>query len=383
MKYYLIAGEASGDLHGANLMEGLLKYDPDAEFRFWGGDRMAAVGGTAGLARHYKTASFFGFAEVVKHLPEIFGQMRECRADIDAFRPDVLILIDYPGFNFRMAKYAKRAGIRTFYYISPKVWAWKESRVKLIRKYVDQLFIIFPFEVEYFKKRGIEAIFEGNPLVDAVEKQRKTLPTRSEFLERNGIPDDRPLVALLAGSRVTEIGYNLPFMVELSHRFPDYRFVVAGVSWIDRTVYDRHLTGSNISFVSDQTYALLSHAEAAVVTSGTATLETALIGTPEFVCYRANKISMNIGRMILTIRFISLVNLIMDREVVRELIQWDMTMPKAVAELKAILPGGEKRERMLKDYAALRAAVGGPGASERFAARMVELLQKTAMEKKN
>ncbi len=375
MRYYLIAGEASGDLHGANLMKGLLKHDPQAEFRFWGGDKMAAVGGGENLARHYKTASFFGFAEVVRHLPEIFAQLRECKQDVKAWHPDVLILIDYPGFNFKVARYAKKIGLRTFYYISPKVWAWKESRVKLIRKYVDKLFIIFPFEVDYFRKRGIDAIFEGNPLVDVVEQQRAALPPRAEFLARNGIPDDKPIVALLAGSRVTEIGYNLPFMVELSRRFPEYRFVVGGVSWLDREVYDRVIGESDVRYVCDQTYPLLAHAQAAVVTSGTATLETALLGTPEFVCYRANKISMNIGRVILTIRFISLVNLIMDREVVRELIQWDMTMPKAVAELRAILPGGEKREQMLADYALLREAVGGAGASERFAARMVELLK--------
>lgn len=375
MRYYIIAGEASGDLHGANLMKGLLAADPQAEFRFWGGDRMEAVGGERNLARHYKTASFFGFLGVLANLPEIFRQLRECKQDIAQYKPDVLILIDYPGFNFKMAKYAKRLGIRTFYYISPKVWAWKEGRVKLIRKYVDKLFIIFPFEVDYFAERGIEAIYEGNPLVDEIEEKRASMPARRKFLSSNGIPADKPVVALLAGSRRSEIKYNLPFMTELSRRFPDYRFVIAGVGWLDRKLYDDIIGSDDISFVCDQTLTLLNHAQAAVVTSGTATLEAALIGTPEMVCYRSDGFSMNIGRIILKIRFISLVNLIMDREVVRELIQWDMKMPKAVAELKAILPGGEKRAKMVADFEDLRRIVGDAGASQRVAARMVEILK--------
>lgn len=375
MKYYIIAGEASGDLHGANLMRGLLKADPQAEFRFWGGDRMAEVGGSENLARHYKTASFFGFLEVVTHLRTIMRQLAECKRDVRRFTPDVLILIDYPGFNFKMAKFAHNSGIRTFYYISPKVWAWKESRVELIRKYVDRLFIIFPFEIEYFRKKGIETIYEGNPLVDVVEQEKAALPSRAEFLKTHGISDDKPIVALLSGSRKNEIKYNLPFMVALSRRFPDHRFVVAGVKWLDRAVYDPILAGSDVMWVCDATYPLLAYSDAAVVTSGTATLETALLGTPEFVCYRRDKLSMNIGRLIIKVRFISLVNLILDREAVRELIQWDMTMPKAERELRAILPGGEKHEKILADYAELRELVGGPGASERFAARMVEILK--------
>lgn len=375
MRYYIIAGEASGDLHGSNLMRGLVKNDPDADFRFWGGDRMAAVGGAENLARHYKTTSFFGFTGVVLHLGTIYNQLEECKRDIVNFAPDVVILIDYPGFNFRIARFAHGKGIRTFYYISPKVWAWKASRVELIRKYVDRLFIVFPFEAEYFKARGIDAIYEGNPLVDAVEEQMASIPTREEFLRQNDIPHDKPLVALLAGSRRSEIKHNLPFMVELSRRFPGHRFVIAGVSWLPREIYDEIIGSGDVHFVSDQTYAALAYSDAAVVTSGTATLEAALVGTPEFVCYKGDNLTMNIGRMILTIRFISLVNLIMDHEVVRELIRWDMTMPKAEAELRAILPGGEKREKMLADFAELRAIVGGAGASDRFAKRMVEILK--------
>ncbi|MCD8103318.1 MAG: lipid-A-disaccharide synthase [Alistipes sp.] len=374
MRYYLIAGEASGDLHGANLMAGILKADPDARFRFWGGDRMAEVGGAENLARHYKTASFFGLAEVALHLPEIFRQIRECKRDIDSYRPDAVILIDYPGFNFRMAKYAHGKGYPVFYYISPKVWAWKESRVEKIRKYVDRLFIIFPFEVDYFARKGIDAIFEGNPLADVVAARRADIPPREEFFASNGIPDDRPLVALLAGSRRSEIKYNLPFMAALSQRFPGHRFVVAGVDWLDRRLYDRLLEGTGVGFVSGATYPLLAYSEAAVVCSGTATLETALMNVPEVVCYRKDALSVFIGRFLVKIKFISLVNLIMDREVVRELIQQDMTLDNAAEELRALLPGGRKREKMLGDFAELARLVGGSGASDRFGERMVSEL---------
>lgn len=376
MRYYLIAGEASGDIHGANLMKGLLKADPGAEFRFWGGDRMAEAGGAGNLARHYKTASFFGLMEVVRHLPEIFRQIRECNEDIERFGPDVVITIDYPGFNFRIAKWAHGRGIPVFWYISPKVWAWKESRVEKIRKYVDRLFIISPFETGYFEKRGIEAIYEGNPLADVVAEQVASMPDRTEWLSANGLPDDEPLVALLAGSRRSEVEYNLPFMARLSTRFPDHRFVVAGVDWLDREVYDNLLGGTDVGFVSGATYPLLAYSEAAVVCSGTATLETALMKVPEIVCYRKDALSVFIGRFLVKIRFISLVNLIMDREAVRELIQQDMTLDKAEKELRAILPGGDKRGRMLEDFAELAEIVGGAGASERFGARMVGELEK-------
>ena len=236
MKYYLIAGEASGDLHGANLMKGLLKADPQARFRFWGGDKMAAVGGAENLAMHYKKASFMGFVEIAKNLRTILGQIAACKEDVAAYRPDVLILIDYAGFNLRMAKFAKENGIPTYYYIAPKAWAWKESRVEKIRKYVDRLFVIFPFETAWFRRHGIEAIYEGNPLMDAIAERRQNLQPYARFIEENGL-DDRPIVALLAGSRRSEIKFNLPFMVELSAEFSQYQFVVAGVSWLDREVY--------------------------------------------------------------------------------------------------------------------------------------------------
>ena len=375
MRYFLIAGEASGDLHGANLMRGLVKSDPQAEFRFWGGDCMAEAGGAENLARHYKTASFFGFIEVAANLRTVLSQIRECKAEIAAYAPDVLILIDYPGFNFRMAEYAHGLGIRTFYYISPKVWAWKESRIKRIRKYVDRLFIIFPFEIEYFGQRGIRAVFCGNPLVDAVRQRMAVMSSEQEYRASNSL-DGRPIVALLAGSRRSEIKYNLPLMVALSRRLPQYQFVVAAVDWIDKSLYDEYLAGSSVRYVCGQTYPTVRYAEAAVVTSGTATLETALIGTPEVVCYRTDALQIWAGRRLIKIKYISLVNLILGRRVVAEVIQSSLDISQAERELRAVLRGGEGRERMLADFAQLREKVGGEGASDRFAAEMVEILRK-------
>ncbi len=374
MKYYIIAGEASGDLHGSNLMKGILKADPEAQFRFWGGDRMAEVGGAENLVKHYKKTSFFGVTEVLRNLPTIFSQLDECKRDLIAFAPDVLICIDYPGFNFKVAKFAHKRGLRTFYYISPKVWAWKERRVERIRKYVDKLFVIFPFEIDYFKGKGIEAVYEGNPIMDSIAQTLAVVPPREEFCRLNGLAD-RPIVALLAGSRTSEVRRNLAFMTALAKEFPEHQFVVAGVSWLDRGLYDKFLAGSDVKLVTDQTYGLLRYAEGAVVCSGTATLETALIGTPEVVCYRMDEFSYRVARAFVKIGFISLVNIIMKREVVRELIQHDMTVANAATELRAIMKGGHKHAQMMGDYAELQAVVGGEGASDRFAARMVEILK--------
>lgn len=375
MRYYIIAGEASGDLHGSNLMKGILKADPEAQFRFWGGDKMEKVGGKENLAKHYKQTSFFGVTEVLKNLRTIFSQLSECQQDLLRFNPDVLISIDYPGFNFKMAKFAHSKGIRTFYYISPKVWAWKERRVEMIRKYVDRLFIIFPFEVEYFRKKGIEAIYEGNPLMDSISQRLATIPSREVFMAENHF-DNRPLVALLAGSRKSEIRRNMGFMVALSKAHPEWQFVVAGVSWIDHSLYEEFTSQSDVKVLKDCTYELLQYADAAVVCSGTATLETALIGTPEVVCYRMDEFSYRVARAFVKIGFISLVNIIMQKEVVRELIQHDMTVENAYNELKAIMHGGTKYDTMRNDYSQLQAIVGGEGASDRFAARMVEELRK-------
>ncbi|MDR0907017.1 MAG: lipid-A-disaccharide synthase [Rikenellaceae bacterium] len=374
MKYYLIAGEASGDLHGSNLVKGIRRSDPGAEFRFWGGDKMAAAGGEEGLAKHYKEASFFGFGQVVANLGTVLGQIAECKRDIRSWKPDVVILIDYPGFNFRIARFAHGLGIPVFWYIAPKVWAWKESRVKRIKRYVTRLFIIFPFEVEYFRKWGIEAIYEGNPLVDEIARVMPTLPSHAEFAAENGL-DGRPIVGLLAGSRRSEIAKNLPLMVAVARKFPAYQFVVAGVEWIERAEYECILAGSDVQIVFDQTYSVLKNSVAAIVTSGTATLETALIGTPEVVFYRTNPLYAALKPYFLKIPYISLVNLILGREAITELVQSSMDTTRAEAELSAILPNGAQRERMLADFAELREVVGGAGASERAAARMVEILK--------
>lgn len=375
MKYFLLAGEPSGDLHGANLIEGLKKADPEAGFRFWGGDRMAEAGGRENLLKHYRETSFFGIVQVLRNLRTIRRQMRECRADVAAYAPDVLILVDYPGFNMKMARWAREHGIRTFYYIAPKVWAWREWRVKAIRRYVDRLFIIFPFERDYFPRKGIEPVFEGNPLVDALEARRAALPAPEEFRRRHGL-DERPIVALVAGSRRGEIRDNLPLMVRLAERFPDRQFVVTGVPWLERSLYDRYMAGSPLRYVCDETYETLHAAEAAVVTSGTATLETALLGTPEVVVYRTLWFQVKLRPYVLKCPWVSLVNLNLGREAVKEIIQSDLSVDRAERELRAIIAGGEKRAKMLADFDELRATIGGPGASDRFARRMAEELRK-------
>lgn len=380
MKYFLIAGEPSGDLHGANLIKGLRKADPAAEFRFWGGDLMAAAGGAQNLRKHYRETSFFGVVQVLRNLGTIRRQMRECREEVAAWQPDVLILVDYPGFNMKMARWAHARGIRTFYYIAPKVWASREGRIRALRRDVDRLFVIFPFECDYFPRHGIEPLFEGNPLVDALEARRAALPTPEEFRRRNGL-DPRPIIALLAGSRRSEIRKNLPLMARLAQRFEGWQFVVAGVPWLDRALYEEAAAGSGIRYVCDQTYEVLLAAEAAVVTSGTATLETALLGTPEVVVYRLPAIEYRCMPLVVRCPWISLVNLNLGRESVAEVLQSNLDTARAERELRAILPGGEKRERMLADFRELRTIIGGPGASDRFAARMVELLRAGKPEK--
>lgn len=380
MKYFLIAGEPSGDLHGANLIKGLRKADPAAEFRFWGGDLMAAAGGAQNLRKHYRETSFFGVVQVLRNLGTIRRQMRECREEVAAWQPDVLILVDYPGFNMKMARWAHARGIRTFYYIAPKVWASREGRIRALRRDVDRLFVIFPFECDYFPRHGIEPLFEGNPLVDALEARRAALPTPEEFRRRNGL-DRRPIIALLAGSRRSEIRKNLPLMARLAQRFEGWQFVVAGVSWLDRALYEEAAAGSGIRYVCDQTYEVLLAAEAAVVTSGTATLETALLGTPEVVVYRLPAIEYRCMPLVVRCPWISLVNLNLGRESVAEILQSGLDTTRAERELRAILPGGEKRERMLADFRELRTIIGGPGASDRVAARMVALLRAEKPEK--
>ncbi len=374
MKYFLIAGEPSGDLHGANLMRGILGADPEAEFRFWGGDEMVRVGGAEGLGLHYRESSFFGFVQVVKHLPTILRQVKLCERQIEEFAPDVVVGIDYAGFNLRMMKFAKGLGIKTFFYIAPKVWAWKESRIERIKKYVDELFVIFPFEVEYFRERGVEAHFEGNPLVDAIAARCDELASREAFVADCGL-DGRPIVALLAGSRVSEIRDNLPLMERIAGAFEGYQFVVAGVDWIEQDEYDKVLRGSDIGLVKGATYELLKHSEAAVVTSGTATLETALIGTPQVVVYRIPWLHEKLRPWFLKIPYISLVNINLGREAVREIVRSTLDPTEAIEALRSVLCGGCERSRVVEDYAELRRIIGERGASDRFARRMVSLLR--------
>ncbi len=374
MKYYIIAGEASGDLHGANLIKGLLHEDPQAEIRFWGGDLMSKAAGAQGtLIKHYKESSVMGFWEVFKSLGRIRKLMKLCREDIAAQKPEVVILIDYPGFNLRIAKFAKSIGIPTYYYIAPKVWAWKEGRVKRIKKYVDRLFVIFPFEIEYFRKHGIEAFYAGNPIMDSAATLPPTPESDRAFRAEHNL-GKKPIVALVAGSRKAEVQYNLPVMAEISRAFPDYQFVVTGVSWLDKELYDKALAGSDVRYTCDAMQAVIRHAVAALVTSGTATLETAVIGTPQVVCFKNSPITMWIAKRVVKLPYISLVNLVVWREVVKELIQENFTVATGTEALRAILPGGPGREKMLDDYADLRGHLGEPGSSERIASEMVKSL---------
>ena len=374
MRYYVIAGEPSGDLHGGKLMNEIAARDSKAVFRCTGGDTMAQVAGEGGLKYHYKQMSFFGFIQVVKNLRTIFRQMDEVKSDILAFKPDVIILIDYPAFNLRIAQWARSKGIRVYYYIAPKVWAWKERRVKRLRRFVDRLYTIFPFETEYFRGHGIEPHFLGNPLVDDIAMRRKSMPEREAFIAECGL-DSRPIVALLAGSRVSEIRANLGDMVAIAERMPEYQFVVTAVPWIDRKIYDEMIEGKNVRYLCDRTQQTLHHSVAAVVTSGTATLETALMGIPEVVLYHIPWLYEKLRPYFLRIPFISLVNINLGREAVRELVKAKLDIDEAVAELRAILPGGERREAMLGDFEELRTMIGSEGASARFAEDIVNSLR--------
>ena len=374
MKYYIIVGEPSGDLHGSNLMRGLQAEDSEAQFRFWGGDKMAEVGGAENLAKHYRELSFFGIAQVIRNLKTIVGQIDECKRDIEAYNPDVVILIDYPSFNMRIAKWAKEHDIKVYYYIAPKVWAWKEWRVKGIRKYVDRLYTIFPFETEYFRSKGIEPIFCGNPLCDSIAQYKAQMPSREEYLKECNL-DERPIVALLAGSRRSEIKDNLADMIAISKNFPEYQFVVAAVPWIEKELYDKILANSGVRFICNKTYDTLIYAEAAIVTSGTATLETALIGTPEIVMYHVPKLYEWLRPIVLKIPYISLVNINLNRECVREIVVNKIDVEAVSEELRATLKGGSKRAKMLAEFAELQEMMGGEGSSHRVAQDIVKSLK--------
>ncbi|GAB3919876.1 lipid-A-disaccharide synthase [Mucilaginibacter myungsuensis] len=369
MKYYLVAGEASGDLHGANLMKALKERDPQAEFRFFGGDLMAAQGGT--LVKHYADMAFMGFVEVVLNLRTILQNMKQCKADISAWQPDVVVLIDFPGFNLKIAEYAKGQGFKTCYYISPKVWAWNQKRVLKIKRVVDHLFCILPFEVEFYKGWGMDVDYVGNPLLDAVS----AFKADPRFLAKHDLTD-RSIVALLPGSRKQEISRLLPDMIAVSHKFPQYQFVIAGAPSFDAAYYDQYLQGQQIPIIFNGTYDLLSNAEAAVVASGTAMLETALFNVPQVVVYKGGAITIGIARMLIKIKYISLVNLIMDAPVVKELIQQDCNPEMISAELERLLHDFDYRTAMLNNYDALDLRMGEPGASAKTAGLIVSYLNK-------
>lgn len=374
MKYYLIAGEASGDLHASNLMKAILQEDPKAEFRFFGGDLMAKAGGTC--VKHYRDMAYMGFIPVLLHLRTIFRNLSCCKQDILTWKPDVLILIDYPGFNLKVAKFIKQhSSIPVYYYISPKIWAWKEYRIKNIRRDIDKLLSILPFEVDFFKKHHYPVNYVGNPCVDAVQTFRENYQeSLDEFQLRNKL-DNRPIIALLAGSRKQEIKDNLSRMTEASKDFPQYQFVVAGAPGIDPEFYQQFI-GKDTKILFGQTYPLLTHATAALVTSGTATLETALFKVPQVVCYytAAGKLVSFLRRHILKVQYISLVNLISGNEAITELVADGMTVTNLKAELKQILPDGNKRSKMLSDYEQLIQTLGTAGASQRAAEIIISSL---------
>jgi len=371
MKYYIIAGEASGDLHGSNLMKALYEQDPQAEIRFWGGDLMQQAGGT--LVKHYRELAFMGFAEVVTNLKTILNNIKLCKSDILGFNPDVIIFIDYPGFNMRIAKWAKLRGIKTHYYISPQIWAWKENRITAIKRDFDKLYVILPFEKDFYeKKHGFPVEFVGHPLIDAIHNHRTTDYTT--FTKENDL-DNKPIIALLPGSRKQEITKMLSVMLSVVDAFPGYQFVIAGAPSQEFSFYQPFLNGKNIRFVSNKTYDLLSHATAALVTSGTATLETALFKVPEVVCYKGGWISYQIAKRIITLKYISLVNLIMDKEVVTELIQDEFNSANLRKELKKLLEEGHRKE-LLAQYDILEKKLGGIGASKKTAAMIVSELKK-------
>jgi lipid-A-disaccharide synthase len=372
MKYYIIAGEASGDLHGSNLIKELRKEDPSAQVRCWGGDLMEAAGGE--VVKHYRELAFMGFAEVAKNLPTILRNMKFCKEDVLRYRPDVLVLVDYPGFNLRIAKWAKAQGLKVVYYISPTVWAWKENRIKLIREVVDKMLVILPFEAPFYDRWNYKVEYVGHPLVQVV----------NEFLYTHPHPPqpEKKLIALLPGSRLQEINKKLPVMLEVAKAFPDYQFVVAKATSLDDAHYQPFMQGyPNVTSVRNETYALLTRATAALVTSGTATLETALFGVPQVVCYKASPITYAIAKRLLKTKYISLVNLIMDKPIVTELIQHDLTPEKIEKELRSILEDGERRARMLQDYDALRALLQqGGNASAKAAKSIVEFLHISAVQ---
>ena len=368
MKYFLIAGEASGDLHGANLMRSLKVEDSEAEFRYFGGEMMKAEGGT--LTKHISNLAFMGFVEVLKNIRVIMRNLKQAKADILFFQPDVVILIDFPGFNLKIADFAKKQQIKVFYYISPKVWAWNQKRVLKIKRLVDRMFCILPFEVDFYKGWGMDVDYIGNPLLDAIAANKS-----DELFQINHFLSVKPIIALLPGSRRQELEKILPVMVAAISKFPDYQFVIAGAPNFNISDYKPLIGDKELPIIFNDTYNLLLNSKAAVVASGTATLETALLKVPQVVVYKGNTISIAIARMFVKIRFISLVNLIMDQALVKELIQENCTPGKITEELGNLLHDPMYRKRVLIGYDDLEAIMGAPGASSRAAKLMIKYLK--------
>lgn len=397
MKYYIIAGEASGDLHGSNLMKGIYAKDPAADIRFWGGDLMCEVWGRAvlentahtaaseaGLVRHYKEGAVMGFVEVLAKAGKLLKNVDFCKKDILAWHPDVVILIDYPGFNFKIAEFAHKAGFKVFYYIAPKVWASREGRIRKLKKYVDKLYIVFPFEKPYFNAKGVEYIYKGNPLVDAVDNSRAMLETREDFLQRAELKD-RPIIAMLAGSRKAEISTMMPVLTEFAAKmralpqYSDHQFLIAGAPARSIEDYSAWLNDENRKYVKilfGETQSIIRHAQAGVINSGTASLETALFGTPQVVGYIINPLTYWLAKKIIKVKYISLGNLIVDRLAFKEFIQNDCNADALVAEIRELIENQERRQAMMDEYAEIRNLLGGSGASAAVAASMIEELTK-------
>ena len=374
MKYYIIAGEASGDLHASNLVRELKKKDPEAEVRGWGGDLMRDSG--VSIVRHYKDTAIMGFVNVLRKLGTLKANIRYCREDIRKWNPDVVILVDYAGFNLRIARFAKRIGLKVFYYISPKLWAWNTGRVKQIKRYVDRMYTIFPFETEFYRHYDYPVYYGGNPLVDAIASRPCQEETFADFIHANGLPD-RPIIALLAGSRKQELKYVLPMMLRMVPYFPEYQFVIAGAPSMAAEDYAPYVKDVPVHIVYGETYRLVSQAKAALVTSGTATLETALLRTPQVVCYNgeAPRLSYFLFKTVVKVKYISLVNLIYGGEAVKELMMQYLTEDNLRRELSRILTDASAREKMLNAYDEIIRRLGSPGASARFAGMMVEALR--------
>lgn len=368
MKYYVIAGEPSGDLHASNMMKELLVLDKNIEFRFWGGDLMEAVTHQK-PRKHIKDLAFMGFVEVAKNIRTIFKNIAFCKQDILEFKPEILILVDYPGFNLRIADWAKQQGIRVFYYISPTIWAWKENRVEIVKRSVEKMFVILPFEVAVYKKHNYEADYVGHPLLDAIEQEKSSLPDKATFISKNNL-DNRPIIAVLPGSRKQEIERMFSIMLDVVNDFKDYQFVIAGTTNLPKEAYQMAID-KNLKVVFNQTYALMHNAHAGIIKSGTSTLESALFRLPQVVCYKGGTVSYSIAKMVVggRVKYIGLPNLILDKPVVKELIQSDLTSKNLKEELTKII-SGPVRDEMLKEYDGLIKLLGNSGASKKVAELM-------------